>query len=241
MMRKWLVALMLVYSSVAYADTYQVASTTVSRTVDAAFERIRHIYQVAGHDLEIVLESNARSIESANNGKYDCELARVAGVNAFYKNLIPLEDPYFYQELVIAHHHNETEIPRSLEELAELLKRGNPVGFPRGNKFLTNALSVYDGQAVTSGKSLMKMVSRGRLRYAASFLGVMEVHTEEFPDVRVRLDQPLLRIPMFHYVHKKNENLVKPLSLATRQVNADNGGPPSVIEMEKMLETLYKR
>ncbi|MDV7340419.1 transporter substrate-binding domain-containing protein [Terasakiella sp. A23] len=214
--------------SEAKATTYKVAAGTVTTSVKTCFQRLKDIYNRAGHDIELVLEANARSIESVNKGKYDGELARIAGVNEFYTNLVPLTEPIMYQELVIAYRKGETYIPKTLDDLVNALKNGVPVGFTRGNKFLTNSIGIYDAQPVSSGKSLMKMVHTNRIRYAASFLGVLEPHQDEFPEVEVGLDQTLLKIPMFHYVHFKNVHLVKVLSDATRDINKDGGGVPTL-------------
>ncbi|MFD2205866.1 hypothetical protein [Kiloniella antarctica] len=217
----------------ARAETYEVATTTVSDYATAAFKHLEYFYNQLGHELNMVLEPNARSLKSVNAGKYDSELARVAGMEITLPNLIPLGEPYMVQNLIIAYHRDETEIPQTLEHLIELMEKGASVAFPLGNKFLTKSLGPKGGYAVSDNTTLLKLISRKRVRYSASFLGVMEQHADMFTDVIVGLDQPLLVIPMYHYLHIRNTNLRLPLTLAIKQYNVGNGHVPSMLELKR--------
>jgi polar amino acid transport system substrate-binding protein len=205
-------------TSQSYAGDYVV--TTVGRgssLVTTAESIMTQAYERLGHQLKVVPLPAARSLISANSGESDGDLWRATGTEFKYKNLIPVPVPIVAIELVVFSKGKSFTV-EGWESLVPY-----KVGYRRG---LTSVeLNLKEGIETvyaTSYDQIFKMLDSGRcdVVIASRTSGSEIVKRLGLAGIEV-LEGGLGSIKMYHFVHRKNEGLVKPLTRALQQMIAD--------------------
>ena len=154
-----------------------------------------------------------RALITANEGKYDGDLQRIDAVKDLYKNLIQVRPAINYFEASVFSARHDFEV-KGWESL-----RPYRIGIIRGMKFAEANTKGMNRIETSSYEALLKMLDSGRVD-----VGILPRVNGLFQRIKWatqnvhELRPALFRIDLYHYVHRKNIDLVPRLSAAIRNM-----------------------
>ena len=181
----------------------------LDRIVNEAFRRI-------GLKSRVVFTPNERSLISVNEGMFDAEINRVAGMEKKFNNLIQVPEPNMTMHFVAFATKN---IPITDWGSLRLYK----IGLEKGWKILEqNTHDFPHVKRVMNVNQLFLMLEKGRLDVAlySKILGYEWINKLDCEHIK-HLDPPLASKDMFLYLHKKNAKLAIPLAKALQEMKRD--------------------
>ena len=194
-----------------------------------AKEVLREAYHRIGYDICFEFFPGKRSLESANKGITDGEVARIAGTEKKYTNLIPVATPIiFFQGVAFT-----KSVTRQINSWSDL--KGLRIGIIRGIRYSTigtKELNPFFAEGMTH---LFKLLDHDRIQMAVAVLnaGKVEIH-KNFKNSEIHVTGiPLYSAPLYHFVHKKNEHLIYDLNQTLKDM-ARKG------EIEKILNKAFQ-
>ncbi len=179
---------------------------------ELAREALRRI----GYELHVVPLPHERALVNANAGIEDGDLYRAAGFENDYPNLVQVREPLVNQDFVAVSRRSDVEV-RSWADLGRY-----SVAYVTGNKILERRLEgVADVTSVRDNALLFGLLAAGRADVVLinRWVGLVAARQAGLA-VRVQ-EPPLVRVPMFIYLHRRNEALVRPLAAALADVRRD--------------------
>ena len=186
-----------------------------------ASEVVREAYRRIGYKARFVSFPGRRSLEMANTGESDGDVARIAGTDKAFPNLIPVPTPVIWFKGIVFTKHVTREIS-SWDDL-----NGLRVGVIRGIRYAiigTEGLNPYFAEDMTH---LFRLLEQDRIQVAVTVLDAanVEIH-KNFRNSGIHMaGKPLYSAPLYHFVNKKNQHLIPDLNQAlqtmTRQGDID--------------------
>lgn len=208
-------------SDFTQAADYKVSTTEVAYPgKNIAIKFMTRVYAKLGHNLTIQEYPGGRALIESNAGHVDGELFRVAGINSEYKNLIQIPGPVSYSRIIAYVKKGSDLSPVKWSDL-----KGLRVGYVSGAKIVEIKLQGIQSTAVQSPEQLFYMLEKNRLDVA-----IYVVTSAKTPEGVVPVDPPLLEVPVYHYIHVKNKQLVAPLQDTIRRLTEQG-------ELERIIST----
>jgi len=167
--------------------------------------------------LKLVKLPAERGLINANASIEDGELARVAGINKLYPNLVPVPEKLVDYQFVafVRRARPSTDSWASLEPFS--------VGHIKGWKNLERAVTpATEVTTVDSAEQLFTMLGKNRIDVALyeRWMGVALGKQMQMQDLRV-VDPPLQMQSMFTYLHKRHAEKVPAIVAALRAIKAE--------------------
>lgn len=183
---------------------------------EIAEQVLREAYNRLGYELAVHRLPGERTLIYANEGRMDGELYRKLGMDQAYGNLLIVPVPLLTYEIVVFTH-GTNFVVNGWESL-----RPFTIGHVRGIKIVQENTTGMRTEAVpTMTQAFQKMmVGRTDIVVGNRLSGMAVVKTLKLDEVHV-LSPPLASFPVYHYLHKKHEELVPRLSSVLRQMRAD--------------------
>lgn len=174
-------------------------------------------YKRLGMTIAIKAFPGERALQTANAGLVDGELYRKEGIEQTYPNLIRVPVAITEGEIVVF----TTGKRFPVQGWQSLLPY--KVGYIRGVKVIESSL--MPGTKAVPVRNITELF---RLQKAGITDVVVETRTSglkaikalELKDIFI-LEPPLLTFKLYHYLHKKNQNLIKPLSTVLEQMEKE--------------------
>lgn len=183
---------------------------------DISIRVLREAYDKLGYKLVVQKLPNLRSLMSANDGKYDGEVSRVANLNSSYPNLLPVPTEINVVNVVALGQQDSVNV-RKIESI-----RDDPLCV-RGNVIVETLISEYRIECVfvININQALAMVKMGRARYALLPETNARISVLHLPASNIRVVSPVLHSEaLYHYLHKKNRSLVEPLDKILREMRS---------------------
>jgi polar amino acid transport system substrate-binding protein len=195
------------------------------QTHELAKEVVRVAYEKMGMDVKFMDLPARRGLEWANSGKTDGDLARIDGTDKKFTNLIKILTPVTQFKGVVFTKNIEQNI-RSWEDL-----KGLSVGIIGGIRYSDIGTKGLDRVIAKDMVQLFILLSKERIDVAVAVLdaGKIEINRHHREAKLHVIGQPLFSASLFHFVHKKNRDLV-PLLGSVLQEMEESG------EISKILE-----
>lgn len=173
-------------------------------------------FRRCGVQLRLVKLPAERGLISANEGREDGDLSRIAGLEALYPNLVRVPEKLIEWEFTAFS--KQAGRAKSWEAL-----RTRPVGYIRGWKIYEQKL--IDAPFVVSSDDstqLFRQLQLGRIEVALyeRWLGMSLLQHQNIKGV-YPLDPPIAKREMFIYLHKRHAALVPKLAAALRAIKAE--------------------
>jgi len=184
------------------------------QTHELAKEVVRAAYKKIGVEVEFDDLPGRRGLEWANSGKTDGDLARIDGTEKKFTNLIKISTPITEFKGVVF----TKKIARDILSWEDL--KGLSVGIIGGIRYSDIGTKGLDRILVKDMHHLFKLLNRERIDVAIAVLdaGKIEIHMN-FKDSKIHIiGHPLFSAPLFHFVHKRNKNLVPQLESAFQEM-----------------------
>jgi len=201
----------------SYAKTYVITQVIEGRLAEAGKAILKEAYKRIDEEVTFEFLPGERALLMSDGGRADGEMFRVDNLQENYPNLLKVPTSYIEAENVVFTKTLDIHIT-GYESLKPYI-----IGFRRGLKtaeFGTEGFS--NRQLVTKGEQAFLMLNMGRVdvvieerlrgwRYVKS-LGLKGV---------IVLEEPVSRVPLFHYLHKKNQSILPKLDEAIQTMHED--------------------
>lgn len=186
-------------------------------------ESILHeLYQPLNIDISVLPVPSARSLRYVNDGNADAEIARVAGIEKQFEQLVPVPVPLLTLYLNAVARNDDISIERMQHA------RGGRVAIRLGSKYVEQYTASWKVLQVDSIEQQLNLLMNKRVDYA-----LVEGIKPELDLAKLGagpLYQMTLEIvPMYHYLHKKHQHLLPELT-KRMQLLHDNGRVNQLIE-----------
>lgn len=181
-----------------------------------AEELVREALRRIEHRLQVVPLPAERALIHANAGIEDGDMYRTSGFEQEYPNLVRVPESLGTQDFVAFSLSNAIRV-QQWNDLAP-----HSVAYVTGHKIVERRLQQFAGaQSVRDNAALFGLLANQRAEvvltnrwggYAAARSAGLQVRVHE---------PPLLRVPMYVYLHRRHETLVPRLSAAIAEVHRD--------------------
>lgn len=199
-------AFLMTSSSDANAAEKISASATAGSHIAKLFQNImKDAYSQMGMDLTVHYFPGKRALSQSSSGKVDSELFRIASVGKRYPNLIMIS-PSIFDIRGIAYAIND--VPGT--DLTQYKR----IGIVRGVRWASKLTKGHDPIVVENVSQLFQLLKTGRIDVGLSSYISGYVELKKYPKTyeNVKQSQPLIRLPLHHYLHKSKKTLVSQLS-----------------------------
>ncbi len=199
------------------AQEKMVFSTFPESGIALVYKKIlRQAYQRIGISIEIKDYPAERALDMSNSGKADGEAARLTAIEKKYTNLIRVPVPLHVVKVVVFA--KQAEFPvvgwESLKpyKIATLRGYKQVEGKIQGMKYMT--LPGYD--------QVLRMVDTGRADIAILTMldGLKAIKALKLKGIKM-LEPPLSESVLYHYLHKKHENIVPKITASLQQMEKE--------------------
>lgn len=228
------ITLCVVQPGLVRAADYRVSTTDISYPVKVnAIKFMTRVYNELGHTMT-VLEYPGRALIESNAGLVDAELFRVAGIDNKYKNLIQVPGAISFSRIFAYVRKDSNLSPKNWTDL-----KGLRVGYVIGAKVVETKLQGIRSVGVQRPEQLFDMLKLGRLDVAVYTATTENIHEDIIP-----INTPLLKVPVYHYIHIKNRDLLVPLRDSIRLLNERRGlkriNSFPIVEVDGAIPTLLE-
>lgn len=223
---RWFRHFVLVFVLTATAWALPASSTAKSAVIsvianepthELAKPVVREAYRRIGYTVTFDPLPARRALEWANDGVTDGDLARIAGTEKQFPNLIKISPPVsHFRGVAFA-----TNVVRPISGWKDL--KGLSIGIVRGIRYSEIGTEGMNPISTNDMTHLFKLLKLGRIDVAVAVLdaGRIEIR-RNYPDAGIRpIGDPLHAAPLYHYIHVKNGHLVQKLEAALREMEAD--------------------
>lgn len=176
---------------------------------------VRDAYVAIGRVPHFVFSPPRRSLMLAGTGMLDAELFRAPDVEQLYPDLVRVDFP-LYRVQVIAYTHDATAPIYGCPDL-----RNYRVGVIRGIVLMENCAEGAQQVARAPDTARLAQMLRNRrvdVILVERAMGELQIAPVVGMEI-VALPQPLLTVPVHHYVHRKQAHLAAPLAEALRDLH----------------------
>ena len=205
----WLMLLLLIGSNVSVFAQQQLVFSTIQQSVNIRISEkvLIEAYRRLGVTIKLVPMPGARALRLAASGRYDGELARIGGLENTYPDLLRVPTPVNHLEGFALTRRQGLEILH-VGDLTAL-----KIGVRRGIKFTDELTRGMDVIPVNQNDQLIDILNRGRVDAVVMALTSLLDQQAKGRLVGIKVQEPaLVRRGMYHYLHKKHHNWLKPLN-----------------------------
>lgn len=211
-------------------DKVNISAIESEQTHFMAKEVLREAYRRIGYDVIFTFLPAKRSLEMANFGKFDGDVARIKGTESVYPNLIQIPTPVISFKGVAF----SKNISRAIKTWRDL--KGLRVGIIRGIRYSeiqTKTLSPYFAEDMPH---LFRLLDEDKIQIAIAVLkaGIIEINRHYKNSGIHIIGEPLYSSSLYHFVHKRNMHLVPMLDNALKEM--ENQGRTS-----KIIEAVFQK
>jgi polar amino acid transport system substrate-binding protein len=203
--------------STATAEELKFSMLEGSESQNISMCVVREAYNNIGISTKFIKFPTFRSLVMSNDGEFDGESSRVETITKKYKNLIIIPIPTIYMEGMAFTKTVKGFTPSGFKSLSKY-----NVVINLGAQFAVEGTEGFPMlQAVSNYTSVFKMLDLGRADFAVAphSNGVGLIRELGLWHLKP-LQPPLLKIPMYHFLHKKNEHLVTSIQGALKKMEA---------------------
>ncbi|MDF0749677.1 transporter substrate-binding domain-containing protein [Marinobacter sp. 71-i] len=187
-------------------------STTSEVSVVLGKQIVRQLYDSCGLDIRYLDVPAARAVLMAEKGQSDGELARIPMAVKENAPLLPLDTPIDEARLV-------SVILNGDPKHSEASLEGKRIGFLNGYRMIASVLPEDVTQVATSDTfQLINLLERGRIDVALTL--EWDALAAKRKNPRLSIGKPLLKAPIYHWVHKSRKDDIPCLSRALESMKA---------------------
>lgn len=227
--------IILFISTTANANGKLIFSTGKEATIQNISELVLiEAYRKIGYDIKVDRIPNARCLIESNDGQYDGEVSRIKGINKKFSNLIRVPVSVNFLEGYAFSKNKDLKITswEDLRQYKVLCVKGVKVV----EKYLDKLNIVYTN--VTFFTQAVKLLQDGRYDVAVlpRYNGACAIREAKITDVGP-VGSPLIKIKLYHYLHKKNADIVTRIQVAL--VDMEKNGRIAEIRAKYMKKHNY--
>ena len=161
-------------------------------------------------------QPGARSLKTANAGKVDGEVTRINAVKKKFKNLVQIPVAINYLEGVVFTKDKTFKVNgwKSIKPYK--------IGIVRGSKFVEKGTKGMNTHVVASYKIAFNLLNKGKVDivvapYLAGYVNLKKMNLKNIK----ALKPAIVKLDLFHYLHKKHAGLVDKLKVELTKMKKD--------------------
>jgi len=205
--------------------TFSTLEGTIVQKISARV--VGEAYRRLGIQIKIKDLPARRAISIANSGAVDGELSRVANVEKKFTSLIPIKIPVNFIEGMVLSKDRPIVVDgwKSIKQYK--------IAIRRGVVFTKNGTQGMDVQVLNSWKSILSALRSQRVDVTVvpRTIALNLLKTDQLDNIIIN-EPPIINLPLFHYLHKKNIALKPQLEKVLKQMQADGS-------IEKILKSSH--
>ncbi len=163
-----------------------------------------------GIPLNVEFYPALRALEQANSGETDGEVSRIGKINELYPNLVRVEPSYIEMVCSVFSKNEEFEVTGwdSLEPYS--------IGIFRGHLYSKNGTEGMKVEEIETNEQIIQMLNFERIDVAVliEVEGLNAMKVTNLANNIILLQPPILKIPLYLFLHKKNAYLIPQISAA---------------------------
>ncbi len=205
-------------STVSFEKTYQISYSSQIKENNPYLPRVKLIYETAGLNLELLPQPTLRSLNNANNGVVDGEAGKLERSVEGFSNLIKVDAPIFtYTGQAYA-------LRPDIETYKPSLLDSAKMGIKRDAQWALDAIGDRKVLKAESCRQLFELLLAKHIDVA---LCPSRIKNNLDPSLAAKyravrpLEPPIVTFPIYHYVHKSNQDIVPLLEKTIRQLTLD--------------------
>ncbi len=216
LMTWFLVAAGVFASPATMAETLKFSALEDSAPQEVAKLVLREAYARIGQPIEFVTLPGERALTESNAGRVDGELARVAGMEKKYPNLIPV--PVVISQFDGVAFSRKHDFP--IDGWHSL--KGYNIGAFTGSKFVENNTAGMDVVYVPGVKNLFSMLDRDRLDVIVIpyLSGLRYIKKNALTGFR-KMKPALKTFTLYHYLHVRNLYLLPRITVVLKRMEKE--------------------
>lgn len=175
------------------------------------------VYAEIGLEVEFKYYPGKRALKISNSGESDGEIFRVSGISNRFKNLLLIPTPIAFLNGIVLTKSKKFDVQGwdSIKQYS--------IGVKRGIIWSENPTRMMLRTIVKSNRQLIRMLDNGRIDVALiAELNAMSVLKKENISGIKLLKPPIVRVPLYHYVHKRNQELISRIDAAIKLLNKNS-------------------
>lgn len=173
---------------------------------------LEQAYQRLNIKIKIVYFPAARTLWLANNGMVDGEVARLAGLEKTYSNLLRVNNPVNIISTSVYTKMGTYFTVQGWQSLAPYR-----IAYLRGVKVVENNLQGLSAEGVTTLEQAFMMLEHNRVDVVLADANQTTKLLSKYPDIKM-LTPPVYSFPVYHYLNKKHADLVPKLEAVLQQM-----------------------
>jgi len=212
-------AALCLFSGISHAEeTKTMTFTTLEGTIVQKISArvVEEAYRRLGIQIKIKELPARRAISMANSGAVDGELSRIANVEKKFTSLIPIKIPVnFIEGMVLS-----KDKPITVDGWKSI--KQYRIAIRRGVVFTKNGTKGMDVQVLNSWKAILAALRTQRVDVTVvpKTIALNLLKTDQLDNIIIN-EPPIISLPLFHYLHKKNSALIPQLKEVLKQMQAD--------------------
>lgn len=208
---------MLVLLPLLNAKTYSISGGTNNTVQKIASFLLKNAYARAGLKMKPVFMQLEQSLISSNSGQTDGEMARIKKISMNYSNLLIVPVPLITVH-AIAFSTNKDIYISKWSDLKDYR-----VTIVKGTKFIEAATQDINRTLVMHFKDAFHALQEGKtdIIVVPKLAGLTAIFLNKYKNI-ITVSKPLKSLPLYHFVHKKNANVI-PLLTPILQKMRDSG------------------
>jgi len=211
---KGFIALLFFFSTPALAQQKLIFSGIQgSVNSEISMQVLKRAYQQIGIEVMYLPLPGERALRTANAGKVDGEVFRIANVHKKYTNLVPVPTPINVLQGIAFSKNVDLKI-KDWQSLAPY-----NIGIQVGIKFAERGTKGMHRIMVDTNEQLFKMIDSGRVDVivAAHANGLKTLSALKLENISA-LQPAIQEYPLYHYLHKKHAALVPKLDAVIKNM-----------------------
>lgn len=214
-----------VFASLILAQpTTAQTSPIVIATFDQAAPRLiaselvmKEIYKKLNIEMQLDKHPGNRALSLADGGKVDGELLRTPAIESITSNLVRIPTPIAHINYTAYTKKAKTFTINDWNSL-----KPYKVGIIRGIKLVEERSRFLNPDVISAPQSLFKMLylERTDVVVFTEFDGLFMLKKVNLHNEITKLSPPLEVVPTYHYLHRKNPELIKKLSALMQEMEA---------------------
>jgi ABC-type amino acid transport substrate-binding protein len=205
----------LLFSAPCFAHQYNLTFNRPESTPQANYvlELLTLAYTDIGHKIHVIDFNRQNALLAANNGVLDGQLGRDISVENNFNNLIRVDYELLQFNLVLY----KACQPNTLEQLKNVAILA---GYPVQKRYLASTSFMGNIIEVKNMNTQLNLLAQKKVEGALLLDFFMD--NKSIPSPTGCFEKEVLMIyPIYHYLHKKNKNLVKKLQHALTKLNSN--------------------
>ncbi len=193
---------------------YQISYGSGSLFHQLVRNKTSQVYKKAGLQAEFTPMPLNRSLISADEGLVDGDAGRVPSIEESYSNLRRVNVKLM--DLKGAVYTSHPDITKYHDQLLKSTR----IGYVLGVRWAEKLLAGIETTTANTYASLFKMLAEGRIDIAFATETSANAALEKMEKENIKQLHPFIfTAPIYHYVHKKNANIIPKLAAAASELN----------------------